>query len=91
MGDATVKDASKSSKDSLRAQAEKLAQFKLTAMAAGANAKLKLPLLTSSQGAAEVAAAVKEHNATRGHTMQGFHTVLEAEIAPGQWREVQTF
>ena len=90
VGDAQVKDASKSGRDTLRAQTEKLAQFKLTAMAAGADARLKLPLLTSSQGAAAVAAAVRDHNATRGHTMQGFHTLLEAEISPGVWREVDS-
>jgi hypothetical protein len=90
VGDSLVKDASRSGRETLRAQAEKLAQFKLTALAAGADAKLKLPLLTTSQGAAAVAAAVRDHNATRGHTMQGFHTLLEAEIGPGVWREVET-
>ena len=88
VGDAQVKDASRSGKDTLRASAEKLAQFKLTAMAAGADAKLKLPLLTASQGSAAVAAAVSDHNSTRGHSMQGFHTITEAEIAEGVWREV---
>jgi len=91
VGDAQVKDASRSGKDTLRAQAEKLAQFKLTAMAAGADAKLKLPLLTSFQGASAVADAVRDHNAARGHTMQGFHTILEAEVGPKIWHEVQTF
>ena len=89
VGDAQVKDASRSGKETLRAQAEKLAQFKLTAMAAGADAKLKLPLLTSFQAAAAVADAVRAHNATRGHTMQGFHTILEAEVGPNVWREVE--
>jgi hypothetical protein len=91
VGDASVKDASRSGKDTVRAQAEKLAQFKLTAMAAGADAKLKLPLLTSSQGASAVAAAIRDHNAERDHSMQGFNTILEAEVAPGVWREVDTF
>lgn len=91
VGDAQVKDASRSGKETLRAQAEKLAQFKLTAMAAGADAKLKLPFLTSSQGASAVAGAVRDHNATRGHSMQGFHTILEAEVGPNVWREVETY
>jgi hypothetical protein len=61
------------------------------AMAAGVDAKLKLPLLTSSQAQQVVAAAIRDHNRERGHTMQGFHTILEAEIAPNTWREVDTF
>lgn len=87
-GDSKAKDASRSSKTTLTAEAERLAQFKLTAMAAGIDAKLKLPLLTSSQGVAAVAEAVKAHNSARGHTMQGFHQITEAEVAPGVWREV---
>ncbi len=89
MGDPSAKDASRSDKQTLKAEAEKLAQFKLTAMAAGADAKLKLPLLTSTQGAQAVAAAVRDHNTERGHSMQGFHTILEAEVGPGVWREVE--
>lgn len=87
-GDSKAKDPSRSSKDTITSEAERLAHFKLTAMAAGIDAKLKLPLLTSSQGAAAVAEAVKAHNAARGHTMQGFHQITEAEVAPGVWREV---
>lgn len=90
MGDSHIKDASRSSKVTLRAATEKLAQFKRTAMAAGMDAKLKLPLLTSSQGLQAVAAAVRDHNSERGHTMQGFHTIMEAEVGPGSWREVDT-
>jgi hypothetical protein len=91
VGDPSAKDASRSGRDTLKAQAEKLAQFKLTALAAGADARLKLPLLTSTQGASLVAQAVRLHNSTRGHGMQGFHTILEAEVGPGVWREVDTF
>lgn len=90
IGDADVRDASKSGKETIRAQAEKLAQFKLTALAAGADAKLKLPLLLASQVVSVVAAVVRDHNTERGHTMQGFNTILEAEIAPNVWREVGT-
>lgn len=90
VGDPSAKDASRSGKETLKAQAEKLAQFKLTALAAGADAKLKLPLLTSTQGASLVTQAVRLHNSTRGHGMQGFHTILQAEVGPGLWREVET-
>jgi hypothetical protein len=90
VGEGSAKDASRSNKDTIAAQAERLAQFKLTAMAAGADAKLKLPLLTSSQAQQVVAAAIRDHNNERGHTMQGFHTIMEAEIAPNVWREVGT-
>jgi hypothetical protein len=91
VGESQAKDPSRSGKDTLRAASERLAQFKLTAMAAGADVKIKLPILTATQGAAAVAAAVRDHNATRGHTMQGFHTITEAEVAPGIWREIETF
>lgn len=90
VGDSTAKDASRSNKDTIKAQSERLAQFKLTAMAAGADAKLKLPLLTSSQAQQAVAAAIRDHNSERGHTMQGFQTILEAEVAPNVWTEVTT-
>lgn len=88
VGESQVKDPSRSGKNTLRAEAERLAQFKLTAMAAGADARLKLPLLTSTMGAALVTKAVRQHNATRGHSMQGFHTITEAEVGPGVWRQV---
>jgi hypothetical protein len=91
VGDAVVKNPSASERDTVRAGAERLAQFKLTAMAAGAEATLKLPLLTVSQGASAVASAVREHNTTRGHTMQGFHTIMEAEISADVWRQVDPF
>lgn len=90
VGDTSAKDASRSDRSTLKAEAEKLAQFKHTAMAAGADARLKLPLLTASQGVAAVAAAVRDHNSERGHMMQGFHTILEAEVGPGLWREIDT-
>lgn len=88
VGDAQVKDPSRSGKNTLRAASEKLAQFKLTALAAGADANLKFDLLLASQIASEVAAAIRDHNSERGHSMQGFHTITEAEVAPGQWRQV---
>jgi hypothetical protein len=90
VGDAKVKDASKSNRDTIRAAAEKLAHFKLTAMAAGADAKLKLPLLTSTRAQQAVAAAIRDHNSERGHAMQGFHTITEAEVGPGLWKEVES-
>lgn len=91
VGDPSAKDASKSDKQTIKAAAEKLAQFKLTAMAAGADAKLKLPILTASLGVQAVAEAIRAHNSERGHSMQGFHTILEAEVGPNTWREVDTF
>jgi hypothetical protein len=90
VGDPSAKDASRSERGTIKSEAEKLAQFKLTALAAGADAKLKLPILTASQGVQAVAAAVRDHNNERGHGMQGFHTILEAEVGPGVWREVET-
>ena len=91
VGDPSAKDASKSDKQTAKHQAEKLAQFKLTAMAAGADARVKLPFLTATQAQQVVAAAVADHNSERGHSMQGFHRITEAEIAPDTWREVETF
>jgi hypothetical protein len=90
VGDAKVKDASRSRKETLRAATELLAQFRLTAIAAGADAKLKLPILTSSQVVMAVRSAIQEHNTTRGHSMQGFHTIREAEVSPGVWRELDS-
>jgi len=91
VGETSAKDASRSEKQTVKAESERLAQFKLTALAAGADCKLKLPLLTASQGVQAVAAAVRDHNSERGHGMQGFHTILEAEVGPGIWREVDSF
>lgn len=88
VGDAVVKNPSKSDADTIRANAERLGQFKLTAMVKGENADLILPLLTVSQLHREVAKALKDHNTTRGHQMQGFHTITEAEVAPGVWKQV---
>ena len=92
IGDKAVKDPSKRRKPdlSVAAEAEMLAQFKLTAMAAGASAELKLPLLMLAELQAEIAKALREFSTTRGHGMQGFHTVTEAEVAPGVWRQVST-
>jgi hypothetical protein len=89
VGDRSAKDASRSDKGTAKFEAEKLAQFKLTAMAAGTNARIKLPFLTASQAQQEVAAAIAAHNSERGHSMQGFHRITEAEIAPNVWREVE--
>lgn len=90
VGDSSAKDPSKSDRRTLKFQTEKLAQFKLTAMVAGQDAKLRLPILTATQAHQAVAAAVRDHNTSRGHGMQGFHTITEAEVAPGVWREVET-
>lgn len=90
VGDKSAKDASKSNRRTAKFEAEKLAQFRLTAMAAGVDAKIKLPFLTASEAQRVVAEAVSAHNIERGHTMQGFHTITEAEIAPGVWREVES-
>ena len=92
IGDEKVKDPSKRTKTdlSLAAAAELLAQFKLTALAAGVDADIKLPVLMLAELQCEVAKALREFSNTRGHGMQGFHTVTEAEIAPGVWRQVST-
>jgi hypothetical protein len=91
VGERSAKDPSKSERRTLKAEAERIAQFKLTAMAAGADARVKLPLCTCSEIHRHVAAAVTAHNIERGHSMQGFHRVREAEIAPGVWREVDSY
>lgn len=90
VGDKSAKDASKSNRRTAKFEAEKLAQFRLTAMAAGVDAKIKLPFLTATEAQRVVAQAVSGHNIERGHTMQGFHSITEAEIAPGVWREVES-
>lgn len=89
-GDREVVNPSKSGRQTARAEAERLAQFKLTAMAAGAEARIKLPLLTCTEAQRHVAAAIRDHNTERGHSMQGFHRVTECEIAPGVWKEVES-
>jgi len=89
VGEASVKDPSKRNVDgTVKAEAERLAQFKLTAMAAGTACDLKLPLLTISSLQREIAATLKSHNTDRGHGMQGFHSITEAEVGPGVWRQV---
>lgn len=87
-GDPNLKDASKSDRGTLAHEAEKLAQFKLTAALLGHSADLKLPLLTISQLQQEVRKVMQEHNDRRGHDFQGFHHVTEAEVAPGVWQTV---
>lgn len=88
-GESKAKNPAASDRQTAVSDAERLAQFKLTAMVAGTDAKLKLPFLTATQARQAVAAAVADHNATRGHGMQGFNTITEAEVAPGVWREVE--
>lgn len=92
MGEAERKDPSKRrSQDTLKAEAERLAQFRVSALMRGDQVDLKLPLLLVSQLQQEVASAIREYNGERGHRMQGFHQVTEAEVVPGVWREVGTF
>jgi len=89
-GDPMAKDASKSERGTLAADAEKLAQFKLTAALLGQSADIKLPLLTTSQLQQEVRVVMQQHNSRRGHSFQGFHYDTEAEVAPGVWQIVST-
>jgi hypothetical protein len=89
-GDPNLKDASKSERGTLAHEAERLAQFKLTAALLGHSADLKLPLLTISQLQQEVRKVMQEHNNRRGHDFQGFHQDTEAEVAPGVWQTVST-
>lgn len=91
VGESEVKDPSKRDADgTIKAEAERLAQFKLTAMAAGASADLKLPLLTVTALQRHIAEHLRAHNNDRGHGMQGFHTITEAEVGPGVWLQVST-
>ena len=88
VGERSAKDASRSERRTGKFDAEKLAQFKLTAMAAGADARLKLPFCTCTEAQRHVADAVKAHNTERGHHMRNFHSITECEIAPGVWQQV---
>jgi hypothetical protein len=88
VGERELKDPSRSSKSTLVANAEKLAQFKVSARAAGVDCKLELPLLTINGLRLRVTKAIAEYNLTGGHDMQGFHTRTEAEIYPGVWTPV---
>ena len=87
-GDPALKDASRSERGTLAHEAERLAQFKLTAALMGHSADLKLPLLTISQLQQEVRQVMQAHNDRRGHNFQGFHQDTEAEVAPGVWQTV---
>lgn len=92
MGEGERKDPSKRrAQDTLKAEAERLAQFRVSALMRGDQVDLKLPLLLVSQLQQEVATAIREYNGDRGHRMQGFSKVTEAEVVPGVWREVGTF
>lgn len=92
MGDRELKDPSKRrAEDTLKTWSERVAQFRVTALMRGDDVKLKLPLLTVEQLQQHVADALREYNAERGHGMQGFHKITEAEVAPDVWREVGTF
>ncbi len=88
VGDKEKKNPSKSIQDTIRVEAERLAQFKHTAAALGHNVDLKMPLLWVAQLKAEVTKAIQDYNQRRGHGMQGFHTIMAAEVAPGVWKEV---
>jgi hypothetical protein len=89
-GDPGLVDASKSERGTLVHEAERLAQFKITAALLGHSADLKLPLLTISQLQQEVRIVMQQHNDRRGHNFQGFHHIHEAEVAPGVWQAVST-
>jgi hypothetical protein len=92
MGEGERKDPSKRrSEDTLKAEAERLAQFRVSALMRGDQVDLKLPMLLVSELQQEVASAIRDYNSERGHRMQGFHQVTEAEVVPGVWREVGTF
>ena len=89
-GDPNLKDASKSERGTLAHEAERLAQFKITAALLGHSADLKLPLLTISELQQEVRKVMQAHNDRRGHDFQGFHQVTEAEVSPGVWQTIST-
>lgn len=92
MGEGDRKDPSKRrAQDTLKAEAERLAQFRVSALMRGDQVDLKLPMLLVSQLQQEVAAVIRDYNGERGHRMQGFHKITEAEVVPGVWREVGTF
>jgi hypothetical protein len=87
-GEREVKDPSKGAKNTLLAEAERLGQMRATILLKGGKADFKLPLLLVSDLQRKVTAAVEAYNDDRGHGMQGFHLLPEAEIAPGIWEPV---
>jgi hypothetical protein len=89
-GDPGLVDASKSERGTLVHEAERLAQFKITAALLGHSADVKLPILTISELQQEVRIVMQQHNDRRGHNFQGFHHITEAEVAPGVWQAVST-
>jgi hypothetical protein len=92
VGDAELADPSRRrAADTLRSEADRLGQFRTAALLKGQALDLKLPLLLVSQLQQEVATVIRAYNGERGHHMQGFHKITEAEIAPGVWQQVGTF
>ncbi len=91
VGEGDIRDPSKRrSADHLKAQAERLAQFRVTALMKGHQCDIRLPLLLVSQLQQHVAATIRAYNTESGHDMQGFRKITEAEIAPGVWQAVET-
>ena len=92
VGESDKKDPSKRrAADTLKSEAELLGQFRANALLRGDQLDLRLPMLLVSQLQQEVAGVIRAYNSERGHRMQGFATITEAEITPGVWREVGSF
>lgn len=90
VGDSEAKNPGRSQRDSVRMEAERLQQIRLTALAQGVDAKIKLPILTIAELHVEMTKALRLYHGTRGHDMQGFHTVTEAEVQPGVWMQTES-
>lgn len=85
-----AKDALRTTNSTLVAEAERLYAASLAAVKAGADVRLKLPILTFREVRAKIADAIKTYNTTPGRAFQGHGQRMEAEIAPGVWSPVDS-
>lgn len=89
LGDKEGKDPTKRrAEDTVISYNALIGQAKTTALVTGQPLDLKASILFVSELREQVRHAIAEYNHERGHKMQGFHTIKEAEVAPGIWQEV---
>jgi hypothetical protein len=89
LGDKQGRDPSKRrAQDTVVSYNDMIGQAKLTALVTGTPLDLKATVPWVSELREHVRHAIADYNHERGHHMQGFHKITEAEIAPGVWQEV---